>query len=81
MLPAQVVDTGGGDKGNTVSGACCQALNRERRAYVSLAGGSKPATLETGAVVNVPMFINVGEEIMVDTRNDEYLSRQGGSSF
>ena len=47
----------------------------------ALAGGSKPATLETGAVVNVPMFINVGEEIMVDTRNDEYLSRQGGASF
>ena len=46
-----------------------------------LAGGSKPATLETGAVVNVPMFINVGEEIMVDTRTDEYLSRQGGPSF
>lgn len=44
-------------------------------------GGSKPATLETGAVVNVPLFINVGEEIMVDTRNDLYLSRQGGASF
>jgi hypothetical protein len=47
----------------------------------SPAGGSKPATLETGAVVNVPLFINVGEDIMVDTRNDVYLSRQGGSSF
>jgi elongation factor P len=44
-------------------------------------GGSKAATLETGAVIQVPMFINVGEEIMVDTRNDLYLSRQGGASF
>ena len=56
-------------------------LNSVRRAYSLHAGGSKPATLETGAVVNVPMFINVGEEIMVDTRTDEYLSRQGGASF
>jgi hypothetical protein len=32
-------------------------------------------------VVNVPMFINVGEEIMVDTREDIYLSRQNGASF
>lgn len=44
-------------------------------------GGTKPATLETGAVVTVPLFINVGEEIMVDTRNEVYLSRVGGSSF
>lgn len=44
-------------------------------------GGSKPATLETGAVIQVPLFINVGEEIMVDTRQDLYLSRQGGASF
>jgi elongation factor P len=88
----KVVDTAGSEKGNTVSGA------------------SKPATLETGAVINVvraapptsaaapaadaltflstppdsrpqPMFINVGEEILVDTRNDIYLSRSGGASF
>ncbi|PHT36285.1 Elongation factor P [Capsicum baccatum] len=38
-------------------------------------GGSKPATLDTGAVVNVPLFINRGEEIMVDTRNGQYMSR------
>jgi len=44
-------------------------------------GGTKPATLETGAVITVPLFINVGEEIMVDTRNEVYLSRVGGSSF
>ena len=50
-------------------------------AHIAATGGTKPATLETGAVVNVPMFINVGEEIMVDTREDIYLSRQNGASF
>lgn len=38
-------------------------------------GGSKPATLETGAVVNVPLFINIGDRIRVDTRSDAYLER------
>ncbi|KAI5663145.1 hypothetical protein M9H77_22468 [Catharanthus roseus] len=38
-------------------------------------GGSKPATLDTGAVVNVPLFIDRGEEIMVDTRTGQYMSR------
>jgi elongation factor P len=38
-------------------------------------GGSKPATLETGAVVQVPLFIGVGERIRVDTRSDTYLER------
>ncbi|KAG9441906.1 hypothetical protein H6P81_017760 [Aristolochia fimbriata] len=38
-------------------------------------GGSKPATLETGAVVNVPLFVNSGEEIIVDTRTGSYSSR------
>lgn len=38
-------------------------------------GGSKPATLETGAVVQVPFFIDVGEVIKVDTRTDAYLER------
>jgi elongation factor P len=38
-------------------------------------GGSKPATLETGAVVNVPLFINVGDRIKVDTRTHQYLER------
>lgn len=38
-------------------------------------GGSKPATLDTGAVVNVPLFVNVGDEILVDTRNGVYMSR------
>jgi elongation factor P len=38
-------------------------------------GGSKAATLETGAVVRVPLFINVGEVLKVDTRTGEYVSR------
>ncbi|MEZ5498913.1 MAG: elongation factor P [Steroidobacteraceae bacterium] len=38
-------------------------------------GGQKPATLETGAVVRVPLFINEGEVIRVDTRTGEYISR------
>ena len=38
-------------------------------------GGSKPATLETGAVVTVPLFVNEGENIRVDTRTGQYLER------
>lgn len=38
-------------------------------------GGSKPATLESGAIVQVPLFINEGEEIKVDTRTSEYIER------
>lgn len=38
-------------------------------------GGSKPATLETGVVVNVPLFINIGDTIIVDTRTGQYTSR------
>lgn len=38
-------------------------------------GGTKPATLETGAVVKVPLFIEQGEVIRIDTRTGEYISR------
>ena len=38
-------------------------------------GGSKPATLETGAVVKVPLFIETGEVLKIDTRTGEYVSR------
>jgi len=38
-------------------------------------GGTKPATLETGAVVKVPLFVSQGERIKVDTRTGEYLGR------
>jgi len=37
--------------------------------------GGKPATLETGAVVRVPLFVQIGEAIKVDTRSGEYVSR------
>lgn len=38
-------------------------------------GGGKPATLETGAVVRVPLFIDVGDKLKIDTRTGEYVSR------
>ncbi|MEB3429588.1 elongation factor P [Citroniella saccharovorans] len=38
-------------------------------------GASKPATVETGAVINVPLFVNIGDKIKIDTRTNEYLSR------
>ena len=38
-------------------------------------GGTKPARLETGAEVSVPLFLNVGEKIKVDTRDGSYISR------
>jgi elongation factor P len=38
-------------------------------------GATKPATLETGAIVNVPLFVNEGESIKVDTRTGQYLER------
>ena len=38
-------------------------------------GGSKPATLETGVVIQVPLFVNTGEKVRVDTRSNEYLTR------
>ena len=37
--------------------------------------GGKPATLETGAEIKVPLFINVGDVLKIDTRTGEYLSR------
>lgn len=38
-------------------------------------GATKPATVETGAVVNVPLFVSTGDKIKIDTRTGEYLSR------
>jgi elongation factor P len=38
-------------------------------------GGTKPAVLETGAVVQVPMFINTGEKVRIDTRDGRYVTR------
>ena len=38
-------------------------------------GATKPATVETGATVNVPLFCNIGDVIKIDTRSGEYLSR------
>ena len=38
-------------------------------------GGTKPATLETGATINVPLFVDIGDSVKVDTRSGEYMSR------
>ncbi len=40
-------------------------------------GGTKPATLETGATIQVPLFINEGDVIKVDTRSNTYIERVG----
>ncbi len=41
----------------------------------TVSGGTKPATLETGAVVQVPLFVEQGTDVKVDTRTGQYLSR------
>ena len=41
-------------------------------------GGTKPATLQTGATVQVPLFVSQGEKIKVDTRDGRYISRVSG---
>jgi elongation factor P len=41
----------------------------------TVSGSTKPATLQTGITVNVPLFVNEGEKIKVDTRSGEYLGR------
>ncbi len=41
----------------------------------TVAGGTKPATLETGMVVQVPFFVGVGDRIRIDTRSGKYLER------
>jgi len=38
-------------------------------------GGNKPATLETGAIIQVPLFVNIGDRVKVDTRSGSYMSR------
>jgi elongation factor P len=38
-------------------------------------GGTKPAVLETGARIHVPLFVNIGDVVRVDTRSGEYVSR------
>lgn len=41
----------------------------------TVSGGNKAATLETGAVIRVPLFINIGDVLRIDTRTGEYVSR------
>ena len=55
----EVTQTEPGLRGDTASGG----------------GGTKPATLETGAQVQVPLFVNIGDRVRVDTRSGDYVSR------
>ncbi len=45
------------------------------RGNTASGGGTKPATLETGAQINVPLFVNIGDFVRVDTRSGDYVSR------
>jgi len=45
------------------------------RGNTASGGGTKPATLETGAQINVPLFVNIGDKVRVDTRSGDYVSR------
>jgi elongation factor P len=40
-----------------------------------VSGARKPATLETGKVIQVPLFVNVGDKVKVDTRTGDYVTR------
>lgn len=40
-----------------------------------VSGAKKPATLETGAVIQVPLFVNIGDTVKIDTRTGEYITR------
>ncbi len=40
-------------------------------------GGGKPATLESGGIIQVPLFINIGDIVRIDTRSKEYIERVG----
>ncbi|HYV15382.1 MAG TPA: elongation factor P [Conexibacter sp.] len=55
----EVAQTEPGLRGDTASGG----------------GGTKPATLETGAQIQVPLFVNIGDKVRVDTRSGDYVSR------
>jgi elongation factor P len=41
----------------------------------TVSGGSKPAKLETGAIIKVPLFVQEGDFLKIDTRSEEYVSR------
>ncbi|MDA8067790.1 MAG: elongation factor P [Actinomycetota bacterium] len=45
------------------------------RGNTASGGGTKPATLETGAQIQVPLFVNIGDSVRVDTRSGAYVSR------
>ena len=54
------------------------ALIVPRAIALNATGGTKPAVLETGVTIQVPLFVNEGEVVKVDTRTGEYLERVSG---
>ena len=40
-----------------------------------MSGATKPATLQTGKVIKVPLFVNTGDKVKVDTRSGDYITR------
>ena len=64
------------DGGDETSGDSLEIVDTDPGLKGDTAGtGGKPATLSTGAVVKVPLFVQIGEVIKVDTRSGEYVSR------
>ena len=52
-----------------------EILDKAGFAFLEVSGARKAATLETGLVVQVPLFVNIGDRVKVDTRSSDYLSR------
>ena len=63
------------DHGKTTLTAAITKVLSERVAGNTATNATKPCTVETGATLNVPLFINQGEIIKIDTRTGKYLSR------
>ena len=61
--------------GKAVDDAKAKAASAVETVKAKVSGAKKPATLETGAVVQVPLFVETGDRVKVDTRTGEYLTR------
>ncbi|KAL2899819.1 Elongation factor P, partial [Bienertia sinuspersici] len=78
IVKLTVVDTEPGVRGDTAQGNLFSSaflLTISSLTMYLIEGGTKPATLDTGTIVNVPLFINIGDQITVDTRTGQYQSR------
>ena len=50
-------------------------LNYQQQFQLTATNALKPATLETGALINVPLFINEGDKVKIDTEKGQYIER------